>query len=547
MHETEWVTTFAAKTVPSEDKLRGGYYTPEGIARFLADWTAVAGPRLLEPSCGDGAIFRELLRTAGDRLDGPVGVELNAAEAEKAAAHGGTVVQSDFFAWFTRGRHGTFDGVAGNPPFIRFGNWPDEARQRAFDLMRSVGLKPTKLTNAWVPFTVAAVLATRAGGRVGLVLPAELLQVTYAAPLRAFLTDNLSRATVVSFRRLVFPGILQEVVLLLGERGPGPALMHAVEVDDASALAGLATAAERSQAAPALHHDNEKWTKYFLEPKQIELLRALRARDGVRRLGDFASVDVGVVTGRNSFFVMTLDEATERGVDDFCVPLVSKSNQVPGIRYTEEDLEKQSANGARSRLLTLPQEPLKPRTRLARYVKQGEDAGVHEGYKCSIRKFWWSVPSVSTPDGFMLRQIHTHPRLSANHTSATSTDTVHRVRTLGAATVDQLACGALNSLTFASAEVAGRSYGGGILELEPSEAESLLVPNVEAVTDDLVAEVDEHVRSSRLQDALALVDSRLLVDGLGLSRQDVSLLQDTWSRLRDRRAARGRSAGPVQA
>lgn len=543
MHKTGPVTTFAAKTQPSEDKLRGGYYTPAPIAQFLASWTAAAGPKLLEPSCGDGAIYGELVRAAG--VDGPTGIEFSSEEAKKAAAHGGKVVESDFFGWFTKDKRGAFDGVAGNPPFIRFGNWPDEARQRAFDLMRSVGMKPTKLTNAWVPFTVAAVLAARPGGRIGLVLPAELLQVTYAAPLRAFLTDHLNRATVVSFRRLVFPGILQEVVLLLGVRGTGPASMHALEVDDASALSELTPDDQEASAAPALLHDSEKWTKYFLEPRQIALMRALRAEKNAKRLGEFASVDVGVVTGRNSFFVMTRDEAVERDVDQFCVPLVSKSNQVVGVRYTIDDLEKQSANGARSRLLALPQEPLQARSSLAHYVKSGEDAGVHEGYKCSIRKFWWSVPSVSTPDGFMLRQIHTHPRLSANHTAATSTDTVHRVRVLGTATTDQIACGVLNSMTFASSEVAGRSYGGGILELEPSEAESLLVPDVEAVPADLVAQVDEQVRSGRLPDAVAAVDRRLLMDGLGLSAREVETLRDIWARLRDRRSARGRSAAAV--
>ena len=56
--------------------------------------------------------------------------------------------------------------------------------------MRSLGLRPTRLTNAWVPFVVAAAMLVRDGGRVGLVLPAELLQVTYAAPLRDFLLSN---------------------------------------------------------------------------------------------------------------------------------------------------------------------------------------------------------------------------------------------------------------------------------------------------------------------------------------------------------------------
>ena len=52
--------TFAGKAAASADKVRGGYYTPAPVARFLARWVRQAGPRILEPSCGDGRILREL-------------------------------------------------------------------------------------------------------------------------------------------------------------------------------------------------------------------------------------------------------------------------------------------------------------------------------------------------------------------------------------------------------------------------------------------------------------------------------------------------------
>ena len=173
--------SFPVAATPTAEKLRGGYYTPRPIAEFLAEWVGKAGPRLLEPSCGDGAILRALA-AVGD----VTGVELEPDEAEKAAAAApsASVVAADFFEWFSPGQWDKWDGVAGNPPFIRFGNWTEPTRGLAFDVMRSVGMRPTKLTNAWVPFVVASALATRPGGRLGLVIPAELLQVTYAAELR---------------------------------------------------------------------------------------------------------------------------------------------------------------------------------------------------------------------------------------------------------------------------------------------------------------------------------------------------------------------------
>lgn len=119
--------TFASKPLPNGDKLRGGYYTPNVIARFLAEWVNEAGPRRLEPSCGDGAILRWLAADSGSDV---VGVELFPEEAAAAASKvsSAKVVRADFFSWFSSLSYGTFDGVAGNPPYIRFGSWDEALR-----------------------------------------------------------------------------------------------------------------------------------------------------------------------------------------------------------------------------------------------------------------------------------------------------------------------------------------------------------------------------------------------------------------------------------
>ena len=259
------MVVFASKPTPVGDKLRGGYYTPEPIARFLAGWAGTDNPTpspvLLEPSCGDGAILEHLASVRAARVDA---VELIAAEAAAATARTGVPVAcGDFFTWFTEDRFGSYDGVAGNPPYIRFGTWDPNSRDAALGLMRTQGLRPTRLTNAWVPFVVAAVLAVRPGGRVALLLPAELLQVGYAGPLRSYLVDTCDRITVVTFPGLVFPGVLQEVVLLLAERGSGPARIRTVEVADVAGL--TAVDLDESSAVRAPLHATEKWTKYFLD------------------------------------------------------------------------------------------------------------------------------------------------------------------------------------------------------------------------------------------------------------------------------------------
>lgn len=532
------MAAFPVAAPPTAEKRRGGYYTPTPIATYLAGWVAQAGPRLLEPSCGDGAILAPL----GACSESVTGIELLGDEARKArlAAPGACVVEADFFDWFSSDQHDRWDGVAGNPPFIRFQHWTEPTRSNAFDMMRGVGMRPTKLTNAWVPFVVASTLALRQGGHLGLVVPAELLQVTYAAELRAFLVDELAELTAVTFRRLVFQGVLQEVVLLLGVRGAGPARIRVVEADDTAALPDSQTLAALPHA-PALQHESEKWTKYFLDPAGIEALRSARELDALRKLGDVAEVDVGVVTGRNQFFVLRPSDTDEHSLHSHMIPLVSKSAHLRGVLFGESDLHDLRTNDAFCELLAVSNDlELADDDSLSAYVAAGEAEGVHQGYKCSIRKKWWVVPSIWTPDAFLLRQIHDHPRIIANRAGATSTDTIHRVRMVNGLPATHLAAASVNSATFAFAEVMGRSYGGGVLELEPREAEALPFPDPYLLAEADVKHVDQLLREGRLVAAIDYVDRSLLIEKLGLDSALVDTLRAVWTRLRDRRLERGR-------
>ena len=174
----------------------------------------------------------------------------------------------------------------------------------------------------------------------------------------------------------------------------------------------------------------------------------------------------------------------------------------------------------RTWLLDAPHHPTDPA--LIAHIRAGEADGVHRGYKCSIRKPWWSTPSLWVPDLFLLRQIHLAPRLTVNAAAATCTDTVHRVRIARQLDPTALATVFHNSATFAFAEIMGRSYGGGILELEPAEAEQLPIPPPDYASAELAEDVDLLLKANETEKALDLVDARVLIDGLGLSRDVVA-------------------------
>lgn len=544
------------------DKLRGGYYTPRFIADALVSW-AVRAPsdRVLEPSCGDGvfltAAARRLLalgaapEAAAQQV---IGVELLEGEASKAGeafrscvGHDATMHCGDFFSFCDSRVLSDFDCAVGNPPFIRYHDFPERSRTLALNLMLFLGLRANRLTNAWVPFVVACTDALRRGGRLGMVLPAELLQVSYASQLRSFLVDSFERITLVTCNRMLFDAAEQEVLLLLADaRRPartsgGTCRIAAVEAETADQLVlRLDRRAHRAGVGKTVNHETEKWVKYFLTSREISLMRELRASGACGELRQFASVDVGIVTGRNEFFVLSKNEVERFSLYPYTLPLIGRSAQLRGAIVTSADWRQLEQDGDRVYLFHADSDGNGDLSATAQaYIAQGEKLGCHQGYKCSIRKPWYALPSVWMPDCFLFRQIYDFPRVVLNRAQAASTDTIHRVKCQVDARL--FAQNVYTHLTAASAEIEGRSYGGGVLELEPTEAEKLLVPRALGTAVPL-DEVDRLVRAGRLEDVLVENDRVVLMERMGLSRSECAMLRRIWRKLRERRRARSRSA-----
>ncbi len=95
----------------------------------------------------------------------------------------------------------------------------------------------------------------------------------------------------------------------------------------------------------------------------------------------------------------------------------------------------------------------------------------------------------------------------------------------------------MNSLTFAFSEIRGRSYGGGVLELEPTEAEALPFPRQSGVLP--LEELDLWARRKDPDQVLDEVD-RLVLTSAGLGGDELRTLRDIWRKLSNRRLDRKR-------
>lgn len=542
------------KEKSNTQKLRGGYYTPKKIAEFLSKWAIHSDTqKILEPSCGDGnfveaAILRfKELGIHGNKLKGRIkAIELIEEESLKAkmrakllGVNSTTVVNSDFFQYLNSNGVDRYDAVLGNPPFIRYQNFPEEHRTLAITMMQELGLHPNKLTNIWVPFLVVSASLLKPNGRLAMVIPAELFQVKYAEETRVFLSNFFERITIITFKKLVFKGIQQEIVLLLCEKqiekNKGIRVIECEKLED---LDGIDFKTINGSNVKPIDHSTEKWTKYFLSEIEINLMKRLKNDDRILSCGDLFGIDVGLVTGINEFFMMSEDQVKEWGLKNYTIPVVSKSNQLKGVTFSKADYKTNSKAQQAVHLFIPPNEDFKNLpTVCKKYIKYGESQDFHKGYKCRIRKRWYITPSLWSPDGFALRQVGDYPKLVLNKTGAASTDTVHRVKFKEGVDQRLVAIGFLNSLTFAFSEITGRSYGGGVMTFEPSEIEEIRIPILKKITVNF-NEIDKLIRKREIEKVLDIVDKELLIKHHGFSKKEVSELRAIWKKLSQRRLNR---------
>src|SRR5204862_6307800 len=112
---------------------------------------------------------------------------------------------------------------------------------------------------------------------------------------------------------------------------------------------------------------------------------------------------------------------------------------------------------------------------------------------------------------------------------AVAPNTLHivRMRPLSALRARQLAVSWQSSLTQLSAEIEGHAMGGGLLKLEPSEAERVLVALPGAsLPDDPLEPLDALTRHGRPGTAQATVDRMILRNRIGLTESECRLLRD---------------------
>lgn len=535
-----------SKDKRSAVRLTGAVYTPPDIAAALVAIVKGILPSrplsILEPSVGDGAFLNELITLAEEHQFTAVDIDEAAIKELKHCVPDGAssvaFVIDDFLNFalaYAKAGARPFDLIIGNPPFIRKHNFSEEFKENLKDFAAVTGYPLKDLKNSWVAFLVASSRIVSDAGIVAFIVPYELLTVAYGQRALQALLMEFERLDVFVSKNKAFPAIDQDAVIFIGQKkcqGNKGLYINRVERMSDLSTSKVHKITLGDQVGRAL-----ELNAFLLPSSTMALLKSLRAT--CSRIQDYAGSAPGIVSAANEFFILRKAEVREFALEKHVIPILKKG-RLAGHKpiFTDDDFSKLETREP-CYLLRIKGDFATLDPNLQAYIKQGEMKKFHLRYKCRNRKNWFEVPIVPCEPGFFFKRSHEFPRICLNETNVYLTDTAYGLRVRDGFTMKGLCYSFYNSLTLLFAETDGRFYGGGVLELSPTEFRGLPLVYHEPTQEDFAKFLEVHCLAEGNVEQILDFGDDWLQKKLGLSKKQMAMVRQAWVSVRAHRMRHG--------
>jgi adenine-specific DNA-methyltransferase len=522
----------------------GSYYTPKNLADFMVDYclSQLNGDNInvLEPSVGDGMFISSI--NDCNLSNGFETINLTVVEREKdelTKANNRIITDNvnvypncaDYldFQIIDENRYSL---IIGNPPYVKKNYLTDKQKEICKNLHVSSGLSNKSIHNIWTSFLVSAVNKLNNNGILAFVLPLELLQVTFAEEIREFLKTHLDRVEVFTFNELQFQECKgQDTVILFGYKEHNENGVYYTTIDTIEDLINRNFTLYQNIS---VSNSNKKWSHHFITPDENAFLENLKK--DLNLVSNFVVNKPGIVTACNDYFIVNKETLEEFELEKYAKPIVQKGLFVNGsVTFNTIDHQELIDSNKPSYLLDFNNK-LKGKLsdKLKEYLRIGVEEEIPLRYKCKQRKNWYEIPNISKEsEGFFFKRAHEYPKLIKNEANVHVTDSAYKLEMNEDYNLNSFIYSFYNSLTLAFAELEGRYYGGGVLELTPNEFRVLPIPYMSI--DDFNSYKDEFKAKKSISEIVNKHNYEILNSTLGISKEDAQKVENIRLKLINKR------------
>jgi adenine-specific DNA methylase len=468
----------------------GIYYTPTQLTESICGWAVRdADNRVLEPSFGGCVFLKSAARALRARGATKPFLQLYGCDIDANAfkhlrrlfpnrKYAKRFYCGDFFATdpISTG-FPLFDAIVGNPPYVSNHTMTESQREAARKATKKGVLSVPATASLWAHFLNHSLRFLKEGGRLAMVLPGSAFRATYGRVVFSQLTKQFGSVHTISLTERVFVdrGAREGTTILLCDDWLArDKAQNSPRESRVQTLNELESLLPRANGHDRLHEIGEKRVRLNLCDLTRPIAKGIRAGSFVE-LRTVADVQIGVVTGANHFFVMTKKQAEKLRIPPEALnSMLARMKMAPGALLTQVDLSEAKARG--ECCLLLDTRGFERRTSIVEYLSTFGKRARKRNKTFGKRSIWHQPVRGRVPDAFLSYMNKHRPRIVINGARAQSLNNIHRlylkpkgsIKSLKLATITL--CSTIGQL---ASELVGRSYGEGVLKLEPSEARQL--------------------------------------------------------------------------
>ncbi len=511
----------------------GSYYTPLRLSNFIADYCLEYFDQnsisILEPSVGDGNFAAAVSNNI--RLNRFKNIQLTIVEREieelnKAIERCNSDINlisiNDDYLNFHSNNTDKFSLIIGNPPYIKNSLLSDDQKEMCKSIHISSGLKNKKINNIWSAFLVSAIQKLEDNGVFAFVLPLELLQVKFSEEIRDLLKKSFERLDVFMFDELQFQECKsQDTVLIVGYKEHETSGTYYTTIENIEDLENRNFLLMQNIS---VSESNTKWTHHFLTPEEHSFLDNLKLQ--LNLTSHFVENKTGIVTAANDYFIVNNEVVTKNMLRTYSKHIVQKGFYVNGsVTFEREDFRKLVDEEKPAYLLDFNKvNPKRISKSLENYLAIGIDRELELRFKCRQREHWYQIPNISKQsEAFFFKRAHEYPKLLKNNANVYVTDSAYMIESREGYQIENIIFSFYNSLTLAFAELEGRYYGGGVLEVTPNEFRALPLPYTSINDFEVYKNLFKNKKS--IEELLSIYNRDILNSALALSLDEISKVE----------------------
>jgi len=467
----------------------GQFATPNELAIEILEETkhllhSIKRINFLDPAIGSGSFFSAFLQVfEKDRIGESFGVDIDkdfSILAEKLWSNQGLkVINADFTK--LKGIGTKVDLLIANPPYVRHHHINEIDKKVLVDNAQSaLNIKVSALSGLYCHFLFHAHEFIKENGISVWLIPNEFLDVNYGVAVKQYLLNKVELIRIHRFNPEIVKfsdALVSSSVLWF--RHTKSNLNNSIEFTYGDSITNPE---KRVDVMQNRLNPKEKWSSIF----QSGDLQKTNSNNPC--IKDLFTTRRGIATGSNNFFILSENRINQMQLPKiFFKPILPSPKSIENTTI-ESDEEGNPCLTERYFVLDcdLPYSEVEDNYPiLAKYIKNGEQAGISSGYICKNRNPWYSQEKRTTPlfiCNYIGRENSTKAfRFLLNKSQAIITNSYlgmypkpffYKLLKSDPGLPESI-LEILNTTPTLELMNKGRVYGGGMYKLEPKELESV--------------------------------------------------------------------------